>query len=53
MIPPIKHKVDWGITRQQEQGKINKDNICEINKRVDHDYNVGDKVVLDNHYLKI
>ena len=28
---------------------MNKENICENNKRVDHYYKVGDKVMLNNH----
>ena len=49
MILPIKHKVDWELIRQQKQMQINKDNIHKNNKRVDHDYKVGYKVVLNNH----
>ena len=30
---------------------MNKDNIRENNKRVDHDYKVGDKVMINNHYV--
>ena len=29
--------------------QINKDNTRENNKRVDHEYKVVDKVMLDNH----
>ena len=29
--------------------QINKDNICKNNKRVDHDYKVGDKAMLTNN----
>ena len=29
--------------------QINKDDICENNERVDYDYKVRDKVMLDNH----
>ena len=48
MILPIKHKVDWELITQNIQTQINKDNIRENNKTVDHDYKVGYKVVLDN-----
>ena len=46
MIIPIKHKVDWGLIRQQRKMKINKDNILKNSKIVDHDYKVGDEVIL-------
>ena len=36
MILPIKHKVDWELLGHQEQRQINKHNIRENNKRVDH-----------------
>ena len=29
--------------------QINKDDICENNERVDYDYKVRDKVMLNNH----
>ena len=34
--------------RQQNQTKINKDNICETMKRVDQDYKGRDKFMLSN-----
>ena len=49
MILLIKYKVDWELIRQKNQTQTNKDNICQNNKRVDHDYKVGDKVVLTNN----
>ena len=45
----IKHKVDGELIRQQKQTQIIKDNIGENRKQVDHDYNVGDIVMLNNH----
>ena len=45
----INHKVDWELICQKNQTQINKDNICENIKRVDHDYKVVDKVMLNNH----
>ena len=48
MILLKKHKVDWELIHQRNQNKINKDNICGNIKRVDHDYKVGDKVMLNN-----
>ena len=49
MIILTEHKVGWELIRQKKQTKINKDNIRENRNRVDHDYNVGDKVMLNNH----
>ena len=49
MILPIKHKVDWELTRHQKQTQINKDNIRKNGKLVEHDYKVGDKVMLNNN----
>ena len=49
MIILIKHKVDWELIHQQNQTQINKDNIYENNKRVEHDYKVVDKAMLENH----
>ena len=45
----VKHKVDWDLIRQQKQTQINKYNIRENNKRVDHDYKVGDKFIITNN----
>ena len=49
MITPIKHEVDWELTRHQKQTQINKDNIRKNRKWVEHDYKVGDKVMLNNN----
>ena len=49
MILLIKHEVDWELIRQRNQTKINKNNILKNNKRVDHTYKVGDKVIPDNY----
>ena len=49
MILLIKHTVDWKLICQQKQTQINRDNIRENIKRVDHDYKVGDKVMLNNN----
>ena len=37
MITSIKHTVGWELISQQNQTKINKDDIRKNNKRVDHD----------------
>ena len=49
MILPVKHRGDWELIRQRKQTQINIDNTCENKHRVDHDYKVGDKVILTNH----
>ena len=50
MILPI--KISWigDLLPQQNLAQINKDNIRKNNKRVDHDYKVGDKVMLANKF---
>ena len=40
---------DWELISHKNQAQINKDNICENNKRVDYNYRVGDKVMINNH----
>ena len=50
MILPIKHKVDWELTRQKKHKQINKYIIRKNIKRVDHNYKVVDRVMLNNHY---
>ena len=41
--------VGWELICQWNQTKVNKNNIHENIKRGDHDYKVGDKIVLDNN----
>ena len=41
--------MDQELIRQQKQTQINKDNIRENIKRVDQDYKVRDKIMLNNH----
>ena len=41
--------MDWEFIRQKRQTQINKDNIRENNKRLNHDYKVGDTVIINNH----
>ena len=49
MIILIKHRVDWEFICQKKQIKINKYNIHTNIKLFDHDYKVGDKVILNNY----
>ena len=44
-----KHKVDREIICHQKQKQIIKDNIRKNIKRVDHNYKVRDKVMLNSH----
>ena len=46
---PIEHKVYWELILQKNQTKVNKAKIRENIKRVNHNYKVGDKVILNNH----
>ena len=45
----IKHNADWELIRQRNQNQINKDNIHKDINRVDHDYNVRDKFMINNN----
>ena len=45
----IRHKVDLGLIRQRKQAQINKYDISENRHRVEYDYKVGYKVMLNNH----
>jgi hypothetical protein len=47
MLLPIKFKADWALITQRKQETINKSNKAENKKRIQHEYNVGDKVLLE------
>ena len=49
MIILIKHVVDWELIRQKNQAQINKDNIHKNKNRVEYDYKVRDKFMLNKH----
>ena len=49
MIILIKHKIYWELIRQKKQVQFNKDNIRENKHIVDHGYEVGDNIMLNNH----
>ena len=49
MILLIKHVADWELICHQKQVKINEYNIRKKSKIVDHNYKVGDKVMLNNN----
>ena len=46
MILPINHIENWGYIRQRKQSQIGKYVICKNSTRIDHDYNIGDKVMV-------
>ena len=46
MILPIKFNADWALIAQRRQERINYSNIYENKRRIQHDYKVGDKVLL-------
>ena len=48
MILLIKYAVDWGLIYQQNKAQFNKYNTKTNSKRVDYDYSIGDKVMLNN-----
>ena len=46
MIFNMKHKADWESIKKRKQDKINENNKRENQKRIPHEYQVGDKVLL-------
>ena len=48
MILNIKHVADWEAIKQRKQKLINQNNKRENNKRIQHKYRVGDKVLMTN-----
>jgi transposase InsO family protein len=47
MVLPIQFQADWARIKLRKQGTIDKSNAQENAKRIDHDYQVGDKVLLE------
>ena len=47
MLLPIQLKTDWARIRQRKQDIINVNNRKENSKRIEHEYRVGDKVLLE------
>jgi hypothetical protein len=47
MILNIKHEANWEYIKQQKQKLINKNNERENKNRVPHQYQIGDKVLLN------
>ena len=46
----IKFEADWKRIKDRKQQLINKNNMKENSKRIKHQYNVGDKVLVDIKY---
>ena len=60
MILPNNHIVKWRLLRQRKQAQIDKDVIRENSTRVDHNYRIGDWVMVRGkmtlnmkHHLKV
>jgi len=47
MILPIKFKANWAAIALRKQARINQSNKKENSKRIPHEYNIGDKVLLE------
>ena len=47
MILPINQVADWRYIRQRKKTQINKEFICENTNRIDHNYRVGDQVMME------
>ena len=47
MVLPIQFQADWAHIKLRKQESINQSNVQENSKRIDHDYQVGDKVLLE------
>ena len=47
MFIPVKHNANWDLFCQKKQVQTNKHNTRENIKRVDHNYKVGDNVMLN------
>jgi hypothetical protein len=48
-VLPIKFMADWGAIEQQRQKEMGRNNRREKASRINHDYKVGDKILLKNH----
>jgi len=47
MVLPIQFQADWARIKLRKQETIDKSNAQENVKRIEHDYQVGDKVLLE------
>jgi hypothetical protein len=46
MVLPIKFMADWGAIKQQRQKEMGRNDRRENSSRINHDYKVGDKILL-------
>ena len=46
MILNIKHQANWEYIRNRKQSRINDNNEKENAKRIPHEYNIGDQVLI-------
>ena len=46
MIYPITYVAEWDLIQKRKQKHIDKNNLCENSTRVEHDYAVGEKILL-------
>ena len=53
IIIPIKHIVDWELLRQKKQTQNNRDHSRKNIKRIEYNYKVEDKVILNNSAVLI
>ena len=49
VIIPTKNNVDWELIRQRKKAQMNKDNTRKKIHRVDHNYKLGDKVMINKN----
>ena len=48
-ILPIKHHTDWKYIQDKKQKLINLNNARENRKRIPHDYNIGDMILVSRN----
>ncbi len=44
----VKFEANWQLIKQRKQRRIQQNNLKENNKRIPHEYKVGDKVLYQN-----
>ena len=49
MILPINHIADWVYIRQRKQAKIEKYVICKNSIKINHNYRIGNQVIIRNN----
>ena len=46
----IRHEVDWRLVNKRRQDRIKKNNVKENKKRIEHEYSIGDKILIKNSW---